>query len=253
MPPSSRLIKGTLLTRTLVGGAALVLVAAIAQIARAASAQVKGHITGQEKLVPDVYQEAAKPEAHRFTWREPSPTVRPEFRVLAANPSREICIAAFSEKNEPPPPSPVLIRITGGRTIPTTIVLASGTKVVFENHDPFPHRLYIPNAPAFKAENMNTGGKREWTAPAGKARFEFRDELFPSVRSFIVVDPGVVEIAYPGRDGVFFFQNLAAGDYKLQGFFNGRPVSKPMAITTKNQVLELRDALALDTSSSAGQ
>jgi hypothetical protein len=218
----------------------------LSSLARAASVQVKGHITGQEKLVPDVYQEAARPEAHRFTWREPSPTVRPEFRVLAANPSREICIAAFSDKAEPPPPSPVLIRITGGRTIPTTIVLASGTKVVFENHDPFPHRLYIPNNPAFKAESTNTGGKREWTAPAGKARFEFRDELFPSVRSFVVVDPSVVEIAYPGRDGVFFFSNLGAGDFKLQGYFNGRAVGKAMGITTRNQVLELRDPLVLD-------
>src|SRR5688572_30410923 len=61
----------------------------------ALAAPVRGRITLHEKLVPRAYEEAAKPDARRYTWREPSPTVRAEFRVLSANISRDICIAAF--------------------------------------------------------------------------------------------------------------------------------------------------------------
>ena len=64
--------------------------------ADAASSALKGRIIGQDKLVPDVFAEAAKPESHRFTWREPSPAVDPKFRVLMANPSRDVCIAAIA-------------------------------------------------------------------------------------------------------------------------------------------------------------
>src|SRR5437868_3094923 len=67
----------------------------------AMAGQVKGRIDGQSKLIPDVYLEAAKPEAHRYTWREPSPTVRQDFRVLSDNPSRELCVVAMTSANQP--------------------------------------------------------------------------------------------------------------------------------------------------------
>jgi hypothetical protein len=206
------------------------------------AAQVKGRIDGQQKLIPDVYLEAAKPEAHRYTWREPSPTVRQDFRVLSGNPSRELCIAALSGTNAPPH-EPILIKITGGRTIPSTIVVSPGTHLAFENRDPFPHRLYIPGSPTWKAELINPAQRREWTAPNGAAKFEFRDELFPSVRSYVVVEPAVIEIAYPGRDGAFFM-NLSAGDYTLKAFFNGRQVGKALAVTAKEKAtVEIKEAL----------
>jgi hypothetical protein len=49
---------------------------------------VKGKITGYEKLVPEVYAEAAKPEARRWTWREPSPSVAGTLRATCASPRR---------------------------------------------------------------------------------------------------------------------------------------------------------------------
>ena len=39
---------------------------------------------------------------------------------------------------------------------------------------------------------------------------EFRDELFPSVRSYVVVEPQTVMIAFPSRDGAFMFDLPAA-------------------------------------------
>jgi hypothetical protein len=215
----------------------------------ALAGQVKGKVTGQEKLVADVYTEAAKPDSHRWVWREPSPTVRAEFRALSANPSRDICIAAV-ESAAAPAHEPILIKITGGRTIPTTIAVSPGTRLSFENRDPFPHQIYFVGSTTWKPEIINSGSRREWSAPPGGGRFEIRDELFPSVRSFVVVDPGVVDVAYPGHDGGFAFTNLASGDYVLKAFFQGKAVGKPVSVTVKgNQLVDLKEALNVAESS----
>jgi hypothetical protein len=206
---------------------------AIAAVCSSAFAgSVRGRISGQDKLLPDVYVEAAKADAHRFTWREPSPTVRAEFRNLSANPSRDVCIAAFSSANQPTH-EPILVKVTGGHTIPTTLVVPPGTRLSFENRDPFPHRLYNVGNDAWKAEDTNAGGRREFTAVAA-GRLEFRDQLFPSVRMYVVVDPQVVDIAFPGRDGSFGM-NLPGGEYVLKAFFNGKQVGRAVSVTAKEK------------------
>lgn len=221
----------------------LTLCAVAATAAGAALAgPVKGRISGQEKLVPDVYAEAAKPDAHRYAWREPSPTVRSEFRTLFANPPRDICIAAV-ESAAAPAHDAILIKITGGRTIPTTIAVSPGTRLSFENRDPFPHRLYQVGSTTWHAEVINSSARREWTA-TGAGRVEFRDELFPSVRTFVVVDPGVVDVAYPGHDGAFAYSALPPGDYVLKAFFQGKVVGKPVAVSVKgSSLVDLKEAL----------
>jgi hypothetical protein len=229
-------------TVSLILGALTALTALGVRGGAAMAGPVKGRIAGQEKLVPDVYAEAAKPDAHRYAWREPSPTVRGEFRTLFANPSRDICIAAV-EAAAAPAHEPILVRITGGRTIPTTIAVAPGTRLAFENRDPFPHRLYQVGSTTWHSEVINPAARREWTA-TGPGRFEFRDELFSSVRSYVVVDPGVVDVAYPGHDGAFAYSALPPGDYVLKAFFQGKIVGKPVAVTVKGNVLvDLKDPL----------
>jgi plastocyanin len=227
-----------------------ILIALTALTGAALAGPVKGRIAGQEKLVPDVYAEAAKPDAHKYAWREPSPTVRGEFRALFANPSRDICIAAV-ESAAAPAHEPILIKITGGRTIPTTIAVSPGTRLAFENRDPFPHRLYQVGSTTWHADTMAPTSRREWTA-TGAGRFEFRDELFPSVRSWVVVDPGVVDVAYPGHDGAFAYSALPPGDYVLKAFFQGKVVGKPVAVSVKGSLLvDLKDAL--NVADGAGQ
>lgn len=206
--------------------------ATLALVAVAGSAYsagtLRGRITGLDKLIPDVYSEAAK-DPHRYTWRELSPTVRPEFRSLSAVPSRDICIVA-SNNASPPAMPPVLVRITGGRTAHTTIVVTPGTKIVFENRDPFPHRLVQKD---WKAE-INAGAQRDWQAP-GQGRFEFRDELFPSLRTFVVVEPQVASTIYPGRDGAFAL-GLTPGEYVLKAFFQGKQVGKQLSINVRDRL-----------------
>lgn len=204
-----------------------------------ATGTLRGRITGQDKLLPEVYAEAAKPDAHRYTWREPSPTVRPEFRALSATPSRDVCIAA-TINGSPSPMQPLLVRVTGGRTEKSTYVVSPGTKLVFENRDPFPHRLVQKE---WKAE-INAGAQREWQAP-GPGRFEFRDELFPSLRTYVVVDPQVVSTIYPGRDGAFAM-GLAPGEYVIKAYFQGNPVGKQLSLLVRDKVpTDVKEALNL--------
>jgi len=209
-----------------------------------AASTMKGRILGQEKLVPEVYVEAAKPEAHRFTWREPSPAVDPKFRVLSANPSRDVCIAIIANSQQTH--APIQIRVTGGRATPSTIAVPPGTKLQFDNIDPFPHRLYQkePANAAWKAENVSGGSHRDWSAPSGSGKFEFRDETTPSLRFWVVVEPGVVEVTFPGRDGAFAFGDLAGGDYLLRAYFQGKAVSKAVSFSLKDkQNFELKEPL----------
>src|SRR5579871_1153659 len=69
--------------------------ATIAAGAPAGGASIKGKIAGWEKLLPQVYVDATKNDARRYTWREPSPTVKQDFRKLSANPSRDVCVVAI--------------------------------------------------------------------------------------------------------------------------------------------------------------
>jgi hypothetical protein len=207
----------------------------------AAGPNVKGKITGQDKLVPDVYAEAAKPESRRWTWREPSPSVAAQFRTLSANPSRDLCIAATTSGNAGPQEA-IRMTVTGGRVFPTTIVVSPGTPLAFKNFDPFKHRLYVVGNPSFKAEDMAPNQVRSWSA-SGAGKYEIRDELFPSVRTFVIVDPQVVQVAYPGRDGAFGL-TLPAGEYVLKAFFAGKQVGKPTPVNAKDKsTVELKDPL----------
>jgi hypothetical protein len=202
---------------------------------------VKGKITGQDKLVPEVYAEAAKPESRRWTWREPSPSVAAQFRTLSANPSRDLCIAATTSGNAGPQEA-IRMTVTGGRVYPTTIVVSPGTPLAFKNFDPFKHRLYVVGNPSFKAEDMAPNQVRSWSA-SGAGKYEIRDELFPSVRTFVIVDPQVVQVAYPGRDGAFGL-SLPAGEYVLKAFFAGKPIGKPIPVNAKEKsTVELKEPL----------
>jgi hypothetical protein len=212
----------------------------------AAGPNVKGKITGYEKLTPEVYAETAKPESKRWTWREPSPSVPNQFRVLSANPSRDICLAATTGANQEK--QDFLMSVTGGRVFPTTIVVTPNSGLTFKNFDPFKHRIYVMSANGQKLlqpDDLQPNATRNWAAQ-GPGRYEVRDELFPSIRTYVVVDPQVASIAYPGRDGAFVF-TLPAGDYVLKAFFNGKPVGKQVNFTAKDRgVVDLKEPLKLD-------
>jgi hypothetical protein len=220
----------------------------------ALAAQVKGKILGLEKLMNPVWNEAKDVSAHRFSWREPSPTVRAEFRNLFAYAPKEVCIAALATSAQDAPRMPMLITVGGGRTSKTTVVVAPGTRIIFENRDPYPHRLYAVGKPEIlPPANTAALGKREWGAPS-PGTYQIRDELFPSVRSWIVVEPKVAAITYPNTAGAYQFQQLSPGEYTIQAYFCGAPTGTSKTLTVGGHTVDvtLVAAAGADKGSDAG-
>ncbi len=94
-----------------------------------ATVNVRGKVTGWDKLVPQVYAEAAA-DPHRYTWREPSPTVKTEFRRLSANVSRDVCIVATSAAQSAS--ARAARRAAHRRRLtPSTLVLSPGSRLSF--------------------------------------------------------------------------------------------------------------------------
>jgi len=213
------------------------------------AAPVKGRVAGAEKLMNPVWNEAKEVSARRFTFREPSPTVRAEHRQLSAYAPKEVCIAAIGTAKPQPTNRPTVVTIGGGRTTPVTIVVAPGTRLKFENRDPFPHRLYMVGESSFAAADQPSMAAREWTAPSPGV-YEIRDELAPSVRAWVVVEEGVYAFAHPNRDGVFQFEDLPAGSFTLKAFFGGKEVARSEAQVGSGP-LELREPLKLAASDKA--
>ena len=84
------------------------------------------------------------------------------------------------------------VRVTGGRMTPATIVLSPVSRLSFRNADPFPHVLYEVNNDKWAPNATAPGSSREWAASA-PGTHEIRDQLFPSIVIYIVVDAAAVE------------------------------------------------------------
>ena len=208
-----------------------------------ASATVKGRVTGWERLLPQVFADVARPDSHRFTWREPSPTVKQDFRKLSSNVSRDVCVAAFGA-SAAQPHEPKAVKVTGGRVTPSTLVLSPGSRLAFKNDDPFPHQLYEEKNPAWAPNPTAPGSTREWAATSTGLHV-IRDLLFPSVVMYIVVDANAVEFDFPDREGQFAL-TVAPGEYTLKAFFDGKATGKPLdGVKVDARGLDLKEPLAL--------
>jgi hypothetical protein len=228
---------------------AAIAVALLALPGAALAATVKGRITGAAKLMNPVWNEAKESNAHRYTFREPSPTVRPDVWNLTGLLQKELCIAALGEKGAPLKAA-YRVTIAGGRTTPVTLVVAEGQQIQFQNNDPFPHKLYeVSGKGGLVAAEILPTKSRAWTPP-GPGKWEFKDELAPSVRSWIVVEPRTVAVAFPTKKGEFSM-DLEPGNYKFRGYYNGDPVGAELAVTVGGVDLNLPGPLAVGEGSAA--
>jgi hypothetical protein len=205
--------------------------------ATAGAAKIRGRVEGFRSLLNPVWAEAKDPKQHGYSFREPVPTVRAEFRRLFPHAPKEICVAAFAvgpQKAQPP----VLVRVGGGRTTPVTLVVPPGTRITLKNTDPFKHRLYGVGISTFQPNDTPRGGAREWSVP-GPGVFEIRDELAPSLRMWVVGDPNVAAIAYPSMKGDFALNVEEPGDYTVQAFFAGKKVGPAIPVTVQAADIDL--------------
>ncbi|MEN9577295.1 MAG: hypothetical protein RJA70_304 [Pseudomonadota bacterium] len=200
---------------------------------------VKGRVTGFLELLNPVWEEAKAPDAHGYTFREPSPTVQAERRKLYPHVPRELCVAILAATAQPKMPTQV-VRLGGGRTTPVTLVVTPGTELHFKNTDPFPHRLYGVNVKSFNAADTQKGGDRIWSVP-GPGVYEIRDELVPSVRMWVVSEPNVVAFGFPSLSGAFEVEVPVAGSFEVQPFFTGKKIGNavPLALSATSQTVDL--------------
>jgi len=210
----------------------------------ASAANVKGRIDGFLHLVNPAWAEAKDPNRHRYSFREPVPTVPAKFRRLFPHVPKEICIAAIAktaQKHEP-----ILIRVGGGRTTPVTLVVPPGTKLQFQNTDPFKHRLFGVGVQTFGPSDTGKGALREWSVPAAGS-FEIRDELAPSLQMFVIGEPNVAKIAYPSMKGEFLLALQDDGEYVVQAYFAGKKVGDPQTVTVAGRDVVLPKPIVVAT------
>jgi hypothetical protein len=243
MPDAKR--RSRTLTRSATLVVALVLPTALAAGVSWAGGggSVRGKLAGWEKLMPQVYVDAAKPDSHRYNWREPSPTVKQDFRKLSANVSRDACVVAIGAGNAQPH-EPIAVKITGGRLSPSTVVLSVGSRISFKNVDPFPHVLYEVEDPKWAPNPTGPSSTREWAATAPGVH-TIRDQLFPSVVMHVLVDPAATEFAMPDHDGAFSMP-LPAGEYTLKVFFDGKQVGKDLpGLKIGEKAFDIKEPIAV--------
>jgi hypothetical protein len=218
-------------------GVAVGIAVAALPVSVAFAEKIQGKITGFEHLENPVWADAKDPKNRGYSFRELVPTVPAKFRKLFPHIPKEICLAALSEKEQPAQP-PVLIRVGGGRTTPVTIVVQPGTKLVFQNTDPFTHRLYGKDIKTFGPNDTMKGAQREWTVPAAGS-YEIRDELAPSLRMWVVAESNVAAIAYPSMQGEFRLNVKEDGPYKVQAYFAGQKVGPAVDVEMKGREITL--------------
>lgn len=218
--------------RTQAGGGRLVrrsllALALLALPGVAVAATVKGRIAGQQKLQNPVWVEARNPKAKRYTFREPSATVRADVRELTSYLPKELTIVAVGAAPSATKTAKQ-VDVAGGRTTPVTIVVAEGVAVQLNNKDPFPHKLYDVGGKSLPPTETLAGKSRTWTPP-GPGKYEIRDQLVPSLRSWIVVVPNVIATTHPDKKGEFAI-DLDVGTYKLRGYHNGEAVGQELEV-----------------------
>lgn len=202
----------------------------------AEAADVKGVLSGFEHLRNPVWAEARLPENHGYSFREPVTTVPARLRQLFPLVSKEICVVALADDGREP--KPVSVRVSGGRTTPVTLVVPPGTELRFKNSDPFEHRLYVVGSTVFPAAGMASGAVRKWTVQSPGA-YEIRDELSPSLRTWVIAEPRVAAVAYPSNDGRFTIELDRPGQYTLQAYFAGAPVGPSRTVVSTGRNIDL--------------
>lgn len=194
---------------------------------------MKGKVEGGHTLLNPVWVEASMPASHRYSFRQRSTTVGADAKRLTADLPRELAVVALGSGAKATS-TPVQVHVSGGRTTPSTIVVAEGQQIQFVNDDPFPHKLYATEEvkDGLGPEATKPGGQRIWQPPSAGV-FEIRDELFPSVRSWVVVEPKAVAVGRVNFKGEFVVAGLLPGEYQLQGYHAGKKVGDPLTIEVR--------------------
>ena len=181
-----------------------------------AAGELKARLVGFEGLRPSVYASASAGGNHLYTLREFDPLVPAKFNAVSADPEDDLTIAVYGP-GDAAFGAGQTIRLAGARAVPATVVVPQGTAVFFRNDDPFVHHIVGP-----EVDRELKPGESHKVQPKGKGNFVFTDTMFPSVKSWIVVEDGVIADRFASQDGSVKIA-LEGNAYTLKVFFEGAP------------------------------
>ena len=201
--------------------ASATLLTLVAFAAPALATEVSG-----ELALGDYHPQAQEPKVPTYRWELENGVkeVLPD-RVAA----RELAVVLTG--GVPPVMSKeVVVPISGGELLPSTVVLRTASSLVLKNTDDISHEVYAVGLADFAAEPVDPGAKR--IVNFGKpGHWALLDNTTPHARGHVHVLDDLVAVATLTDDGKFVFANVPAGKYVLHVFHGAQEVdSQPVEV-----------------------
>lgn len=199
---------------------------------------MKARLVGADQLRPSTLGSASTGKL--FTTREFDPLVPAKYTTISAKPDKDITLAIYGQGDKSAFGLGAVVRLAGGRAVPSTVVLPPGVPVFFRNDDPFVHHLVGPDV----ARDLKPGESHK-LEPKGKGVTTFTDALHPSVKAWVVVEDGVIANRQPSWDGTVKITDVAGGDYTIKAFFEGNARATVGVRVPDKGVFELKEPIAV--------
>ncbi|MBI2390650.1 MAG: hypothetical protein HYV09_13755 [Deltaproteobacteria bacterium] len=227
---------------------ALSLLAPLAlSLGAARAGDLKARVTGFESLRPAALASATAADKKLFTLREFDPLVPPKYTNISAKPDKDVTLAIYGAGDKSGFGLGAVIRLAGGRAVPSTVVIPPGVAVFFRNDDPFVHHVKGPEL----SRDLRPGESHK-LEPKGKLS-EFTDDLVPSVKAWVVVEDGVIANRWPNPDGSVRITDMADAEYTIKAFFEGKAkTSVTFKVPAKGSV-DLKEPIAVAPPAASGK
>lgn len=225
----------------------LPILALFVPLAAARAGDLKARVTGAEHLRPSALASATAADKKLYTLREFDPLVPAKYTTISAKPDKDITLAIYGAGDKSAFGLGQVIRLAGGRAVPSTVVLPPGVSIFFRNDDPFLHHVSGP-----ELERDLKPGESHKIEPKGKLSV-YVDTLVPSVKSFVVVDEGVIANRWPNPDGSLRITEMADAEYTMKAYFEGvAKTAVTFKVPAKGSV-DLKEPIVVAAASAAGK
>jgi hypothetical protein len=235
--PSSRRARGALLVAALV-------FPLLASFGAARAGDLKARLSGVENLRPSALASATAADKHLYTLREFDPLVPQKYTTITPKPDKDVTLAIIGAGDKSAFGLGAVIRLAGGRAVPSTVVLPPGVAVFFRNDDPFIHHLVGPDL----SRDLKPGESHK-LEPKSKGAIAFTDTLIPSVKAWVVVEDGVIANRHPNWDGTVKITELAPAEYAIKAFFEGNPRATVNFKVPASGSVDLKEPIAVGPAS----
>lgn len=205
----------------------------------ARAGDLKARVTGFENLRPSALASATAADKKLFTLREFDPLVPPKYTTITAKPDKDITLAIYGAGDKSAFGLGAVIRLAGGRAVPSTVVIPPGVPIFLRNDDPFIHHIVGPDL----SRDLRPGESHK-LEPKGKL-LTFTDTLVPSVKAWVVVEDGVIANRWPNPDGTIRIADMADAEYSIKAFFEGTPKSTVTFKVPPKGSVELKEPIAV--------